>query len=95
MIIAPPGPGKCLNCGFRLIASDEAVAQACAWETVKYISKAFGDGWDLAGEKPNRVSRSKGWPRLPKDEPEEGEGGLANIVIPTTALPLSVVLGRW
>ena len=71
------------------------MAQACAWETVKYISKAFGDGWDLAGEKPNRVSRSKGWPRLPKDEPEEGEGGLANIVIPTTALLLSVVLGRW
>jgi len=74
MIIAAPGPGKCLNCGHRLAASDEEVAQACAWETVKYLGKSFGDGWDLAGEKPNLVSRSRGWPRVPKDQPE-GEAG--------------------
>jgi len=74
MIIAAPGPGKCLNCGHRLVASDEEVATACAWETVKYLGKSWGDGWDLAGEKPNRVSRSKGWPRVPKDKPE-GEAG--------------------
>jgi len=74
MIIAPPGPGKCLNCGLRLIASDEEVAQACAWETAKYLGKSFGDGWDLAGEKANLVSRSKDWPRVPKDK-REGEAG--------------------
>jgi len=74
MIIAPPGPGKCLNCGHRLIASDEEVAQACAWETVKYLGKSWGDGWDLTGEKPNLVSRSRGWPKVPKDKPEDEAG---------------------
>jgi len=74
MIFPFPGTGKCGSCGYGPVVSDEEVATACAWETAKYLGKSWGDGWDLAGEKPNRVTRSKGWPRVPKDKPE-GEAG--------------------
>jgi len=73
MIIPYPGTGKCGNCDYRLEVSDEEVARAVANETVKYITKQFGDGWDLGGEKPNRITKSTTWLRVPKAE--EGEPG--------------------
>ncbi len=75
MIIPSPGPGKCLNCGYRPVVSDEEVAWACAQETVKYITKQFGDGWDLGGEKPNRITKSTTWLRVSEHDPDEGEFG--------------------
>jgi len=70
-----PG-GKCRNCGYGPVVSDEEVAWAVAEETVKYITKQFGDGWDLGGEKPNRITKSTTWLRVPqKAAPEEGESG--------------------
>ena len=52
---------------------DEEVAWACAQETVKYITKQFGDGWDLGGEKPNRITKSTTWLRVSEDDSEEGD----------------------
>jgi len=75
MVIPSPGPGKCLNCGYRPVVSDEEVAWACAQETVKYITKQFGDGWDLGGEKPNRITKSTTWLRVSEEDEEEGEPG--------------------
>ncbi len=36
--------------------------------------KQFGDGWDLGGEKPNRITRSTTWLRVSEEE-AEGEPG--------------------
>jgi len=55
--------------------SDEKVAWACAQEAVKYIPKQFGDGWDLGGEKPNRITKSTTWLRVSEEDSEEGESG--------------------
>jgi len=73
MVIPSPGTGECENCGYRPVVSDEEVAWACAQETVKYITKQFGDGWDLGGEKPNRITKSTTWLRV--SEEDEGESG--------------------
>jgi len=77
IIVLWPGLGKCRRCDYRPgDLSDLEVAQACAWETAKYLGKAFNDGWDLDGRETNRVNRSKGWPRWFDDEEEsEGEAG--------------------
>jgi len=75
MIIPFPGTGKCGTCGYRPVVSDEEVAWAVANETVKYITKQFGDGWDLGGEKPNLITKSTTWLRVPKENSEEGEPG--------------------
>jgi len=75
MIIPFPGTGKCGTCGYRPVVSDEEVAGAVANETVKYITKQFGDGWDLGGEKPNRITKSTTWLRVSEEDEEEGEPG--------------------
>jgi len=46
-----------------------------AQEAVKYITKQFGDGWDLGGEKPNRITKSTTWLRVSDEDSEEGESG--------------------
>ena len=76
IIVPHPGKGKCPRCDYRPgDLSDAKIARACAWEAAKYLRKAFGDGWDLAGRETNRVNRSKGWPRWFDDDPGEGEPG--------------------
>jgi len=74
MIIPFPGKGQCQNCGYRRVVSDEEVAWACAEETVKYITKQFGDGWDLGGEKPNLITKSTTWLRVSEEADEEEPG---------------------
>ena len=62
-----------------------------AQEAVKYITKQFGDGWDLGGEKPSPLPGFE----CPRKIRRKGIRDLVNIATITTGLSMLVVLGRW